>query len=475
MLAFEHGGGAFILASFLLYILMVYPLKMMETIIGQRYQLGGPQAFEKIKKGTSWIQWIPAFALMGVLFYYLPIFAWGTKYLVTSFSGAFLADPSNYFFSDILHITDSVTDAGSFQWQLLLGVLAGYAFTIYALRKNVLSLGPVVKITVTAPFVLLLILIIRGVSLPGAAGGLQTLFIPDWSALGDIKLWQAAMGQAFFSTNLAMGYYIISGSHRAKKGEIPKSSIWVLIGDFSTAILCATAIFSTIGFMAQQQGVAFADAVAGGPGLVFSVLPTAVSMMPWGIILFAALLFLIVITLAIDSIFGIVEIISGVFHDLWHKVKFTRVVLILCGVLTLGSLPYLMGSGLYRLDITDHYIGGFLLMIVGMFEAFVLAYIVGAEKIRTWINETSTGLKIGKWFNVILYSAPFILGGLVSISLYKETQEVYGGYPMEYIIWWGFVPLGLVLGLSIVFGVITHRKMKKHGLLAPLMDKLHGN
>ncbi len=468
MLAYEHGGGAFILASLLLYILMIYPLKMMETIIGQRFQIGGPQAFERVKKGTGWIQWIPIFALIGVLCYYLPIFAWGTKYLVVSMSGDFLANPSGYFFSDILKLTDSIEISGTFQWGLLAGVIGGYLFTLFALRKNVLSLGPILKITVTAPFILLIILIIRGITLPGAELGLRTLLIPDWSAFGDIKLWQAAMGQSFFSTNMAMGYYIISGSHRAKKGEVPASSVWVLLGDFVTAILCALAIFTTIGFMATQQGVAFGDAVAGGPSLVFSVLPTAVSLMPWGAIFFAVLLFLIVLTLAIDSIFGIVEIIAGTFHDLWHKIPFFRTVSVLCVLLTLGSLPYIMGNGLYRLDITDHYVGGFLFMIVGMFETFVLAYIIGANTIRKWINETTKTFKIGKWFNVMLYIIPFVLGAIVSITLYKETQEVYGGYPLPYVIWWGFVPLAMVIVLSIVFGVITHRMMKKHGLLENL-------
>lgn len=471
MLAYEHGGGAFIFALLLSNILMVFPLIMMETVVGQKFRMSGPHTFEKIKKGTSWIQWIPVFALIGILFYYVPIFGWGAKYLVSSLNGAFLNNPSEFFTSEILHLTGGVTETGELQLPLLIGVLIAYAFSLFALRKNVLSLGPVVKITATAPFVLLAILIVRGVTLPGAEEGLRALFIPDWAALWDVKLWQAAVSQSFFSANLAFGYYMIAGSHRAEKAEVAKTSLWVLGGNFVVSVLCGLAVFSTLGFMAAQQGVPVSEAATGGPMLVFSVLPTAVSMMPWGVIAFAVMLFLVVITLAIDSIFGILEIIAGGLHDFWHKTKYWRIVVCLCVIGVLGALPYLTGAGLYFLDITDHYIGGFIFLIMGLLETLVLGYVIGANKIRKWINHTSKGLNIGKWFNVVLYATPFILGFLVSVTLYQETQEIYGGYPIEYIIGFGFVPLGLVLILSIIFGIKTTHMFKRHGVHLPNLKK----
>ena len=475
MLAYEHGGAAFILALLISNVVVVFPLVMMETVVGQKFQMGGPSAFEKIKKGTNWIQWIPVFTLMVLLAYYLPILAWGIKYLVLSLSGAFLENPGEYFTSEVIHLTDNIQNIGTFQWGLLAGVLAGYGLVLYALRKNVMSLGPVVKITATAPFVLLLILIVRGVTLPGAMDGLEALFIPKWAAMLDIKLWQAAVSQSFFSASLAMGYFIIAGSHRSEKSEVAKTSLWLLGGNFLVSILCGLAVFSTLGYMALQQGVPVSEAATGGPMLVFTVLPTAVSLMPWGMIFFAVLLFLVVVTLAIDSIFGIIEVIAGAFHDLYHKIKYSRLILIISVLLILGSLPYLTGAGLYFLDITDHFIGGYMFLLVGLLETLVLAYVIGADEIRSWINHTNKGFKIGKWFNIMLYIIPLLCAFLLSVTLYKETQEVYGGYPFSYIVWWGFIPLGLVLALSILFGVITHRKMKRQGLLGSLVDKINGN
>ncbi len=458
MLAFEHGGAAFIFALLVANILLVFPLVMMETVIGQKMQLAGPQAFEKMKKGTGWIQWIPVIGLMILLMYYVPILAWGIKYLIMSFSGDFLVETSSYFPREILHLTDSVTDLGSFQWGLFAALVASYGFVLYALRKNVLSLGPVVKITATAPFVLLLIILIRGITLPGAMDGLRAFFVPDWSALADIKLWQAAIGQAFFSASLAMGYFFIAGSHRTEKEEIPRTTAWVLVGNFMVSMLAGIGVFSTLGFMAQEQGVAISEAATGGPMLVFSVLPTAVSMMPSGAIFFAILLFLVVITLAIDSVIGIFEVIAGGFHDIFKKTNYNKILLIIAVICGLGSLPFLTGAGLYFLDITDHFVSGYFLLLTGILETAIVAYWVGPKKIRNWINDTAKGCKIPRIFDYILYLTPIILAIMTGVTIYKEFQEPYGGYPMNYLIGGGIIPLLLVIVLAFFFN--NYRRTK---------------
>lgn len=49
-----------------------------------------------------------------------------------------------------------------------------------------------VWVTCTAPYVILTILLIKGLTLPGMKLGLEALFIPNWSKLGDADVWQAA-------------------------------------------------------------------------------------------------------------------------------------------------------------------------------------------------------------------------------------------------------------------------------------------
>lgn len=457
MLAYENGGGAFIVALLISNIFFVYPLLLTETVIGQKFRLSAPQAFEKFKKGTSWVQWIAIFSVFLILTYYTPIMGWALTYLFHVFNGAFLSNPSGYFTQEILHLTDNIQSIGRFQWPIFLAVLIGYGFVLFAMRKNVHSLSSVVKVTATAPFLLLFLFLIRGVTLPGASQGLSLFLIPDWSALGSLKLWQEAIGQSFFSASLALGYFFVAGSHRKEDDELPLSSLWILIGNFGVSLLSGLAVFSTLGFMAGQQGVDVSSVSQGGPMLVFSVLPTAISMMPTGAILFAILLFLIFFALAIDSIFGTIEALVGAINDHFQRgeKKFFSTLLWIVGILLLFSLPYLFGAGLYFLDIVDHFISAFMMLLVGIFESAVIAYGVGPEVIRGWINQHSN-IHIPKLFNWILYIIPVVLSLLFLATFFRETHDWYGGYPPQYIIGLGFVPLVLVLSLSFFFH--SHQK-----------------
>lgn len=271
ILAYEYGGGAFVFALIIANLLIAYPLLLIETVVGQHFQKSAPFAFEKIKRGASAIQWLAILTITGILMYYVPVMAWAIKYLFLSFSGNFLTDPTNYFLTDIITLSPSIDaeNANTLNTGLLVSLAAGYALLIYALREGIKSLTPIIKYTATAPFILLFIMIIRGITLPGAHEGLMHLLIPDWSQLANIKLWQAAITQAFFSVSVAFGYFILTASHREKTAEIPKASLLIIAGNFLVSILAGFAVFPIIGFLAQSTGVAFDAAVKGGPMLVF--------------------------------------------------------------------------------------------------------------------------------------------------------------------------------------------------------------
>ena len=457
MLAYEYGGAAFILAMLLSNIVIVFPLMMLETSIGQKAQAGPPKSMEKLRKGTGWIQWLAPITTLAVLVYYVPIMSWGITYMVDAFSGQFLEDPSNYFITDILHLSSGVSETGGIQTPILIALVVSYILILLSLRKGIKSMSKVIKFTATAPFVILLILLIRALTLPGADVGVNAFFVPDWSQLGNPELWQAAISQSFFSASLAMGYFIYAGGRRNVNAEIPKTSLWILVGNFTVSILSGLVVFATLGFMAQEQGVDISEATTSGPMLVFTVLPTAISMMPGFAITFAVLLFLAVITLAIDSIFGMFELSVASFMDLKkkHENELTTFKTIVAVTFVLG-IPITLGSGLYYLDIMDHFITGYMFMVIGFLECCVVAYMVGPDKIRIWINNTADGIRIGKWFNVVIYCLPMLLGGLLLITFLNEIEATYGDYPGWAIISFGIAPLTIIFTLA----ALLHRKTR---------------
>ncbi|PCI24615.1 sodium-dependent transporter [Candidatus Peregrinibacteria bacterium] len=444
MMAYSYGGGAFLLALLVSNAFIIFPLMMTETVLGQEFRLSGPQAFNKIKPGSAWIGWMGVLVSLFVLVYYIPLMAWAVKYLFLAFTGDFLVDPTTYFDVHILNRSASISDMGGFQWSVLAALLLCYAVIMFSLRKGVHSLGNVVKWTATLPFVLLFILVIRGVTLPGAMTGLEALFIPDWSQLKDLELWQAAIGQSFFSASLAFGYFMVAGSHRPKDHEIARSSLWIIIGNLMVSILSGMAVFSTLGFMAHVSEKPISEVAAGGPSLIFTVLPAAMAQMPFASIFFTVLLLIVFIMLAIDSAFGLFEVVVGAFHDLFPKKTYKeslRNVMIFIFIL---SLPLMTGAGFYYLDIIDHFIGTYLIMFIGMLEAFMMAYFIGPEKIRNLINKREPGKGIGKWFNIALYIIPLLLLTIIIPVFKQEFTESYEDYSMFYIVVLGLIPLAIV-------------------------------
>ncbi|TNN33727.1 Sodium- and chloride-dependent betaine transporter [Liparis tanakae] len=110
---------------------------------------------------------------------------------------------------------------------------------------------------------MLAILLVRGLTLPGAWQGVVYYLYPDPSRLADFQVWMEAAAQVLFSY-----------------------------------------VFSTLGFMAQKQGIPIDKVVDSGPGLAFIVFPQAVAMMPLPQ-LWAACFFLMLILLGLDTLGGV--------------------------------------------------------------------------------------------------------------------------------------------------------------------------
>jgi len=313
--------------------------------------------------------------------------------------------------------------------------------------------GKVVMITVPIPWICLLILFIRGITLPNAIDGLAYYLTPDFSKIFDPEIWLLAYGQIFFSLSLGSGVMIAYGSYLQKKPEITNSAIITALANCGTSFFAGFAVFSTLGYLAYFTNVNVEQVTVSGSGLAYMAYPTAISMLPAMNSFFAFIFFLMLVTLGIDSAFALQEAFTAGILDKWHLSK-SKVNFWFCVVGFFLSLLFTTHAGSYWLDITDHYIADFALVFTGLAQCIIIGYLLGTKKLRMYLNEISE-IRLGIWWDIMIkYFTPIILLIILAINIYKEIKSPFGGFP-----WWTLIAggWGLLLAL-VVFGYILYRK-----------------
>ena len=121
--------------------------------------------------------------------------------------------PSKEFWDNyVLQIPDNMDDLGSMRVELLVALIVAWILVYFCLWKGIKSSGKVVYFTATFPYVVLVILLIRGVTLPGAWKGIEFYLKPDFKKLGDASVWATAATQIFYSLGIGFGSLITMGS-----------------------------------------------------------------------------------------------------------------------------------------------------------------------------------------------------------------------------------------------------------------------
>ncbi|HOO78232.1 MAG TPA: sodium-dependent transporter [bacterium] len=446
---YRHGGGAFFIPYFVALLTAGVPLMILEYGVGRMMQGAAPRALGRINRHTEWVGWFSLGIGMVISVYYAIIMAYSVEYLYYSFSGFFTHgimpwSQASAGFSDIyepLFFSDVVrnhsTRAGE-MWQLVWPLVGGLAVTwisVYLiLSRGVRRVGKVVMLTVPLPVVVLLILVVRGLTLPGAADGIIYYLTPNFEALKDPATWLAAYGQIFFSLTLGFGVMIAYASYLPRRGDISNNAFITCFANCATSFFAGFAVFSVLGFLALQKGGVPIDKVlAGGPGLVFVTYPTAVSQMGqfgwlWPPIV-GVLFFVMLLSLGIDSLFSLIEGAVGGLRDRYPRLTTRSLTAALCLFgLGVGIVFFANRSGLNWLDIFDHWSNDYGLVVVGLLECVIVGYFFQTDRLRDFINEYSEIKLWGWWELCIKFITPLILGYLIFSNLLNEFTrgDLYG-------------------------------------------------
>ena len=445
--AYESGGGAFLIPYFVALFTAGIPMLILEMGLGQRLHKGAPLAFGSVKKPLQWFGWWAAGLSAAIVIYYSTILAWAWVYLKHTLTLAWGTEPETFFYDQVLHRSGGPGDIGAPVWPLIIGMALTWLCIYLILRKGVRSVSKVVLITVPLPMLLLVVLLIRGLTLPGAIDGIKYYLTPDFAMLLEPKIWLKAYGQIFFSLSLASGVMIGYGSYLGKKAEINNSALITGLANCGTSFFAGFVVFSMLGYLAKVQGVSVADVTTSGTGLAFVVFPTAISKLPALNVLFGLIFFVTLLTLGIDSAFALQEAFTTGFHDKWKipPEKLARYFVLIAFPI---SLLFVTRGGYYWFDIVDKWVCDFGLVISGLIQCLVIGYLYPVQEFRKALNEQSE-IPLGQWWIIMLrFVTPAVLTTILIINLKTEWQNGYGNYPRwaTLIGGWGTLAIWVVLG-----------------------------
>ncbi|CAM5141184.1 unnamed protein product [Eretmochelys imbricata] len=494
-LTYQNGGGAFLIPYTVMLALAGLPLFFLECSLGQFASLGPVSVWRilPILQGVG-ITMVVITALVTV--YYNVIIAYALYYLFASFQSVLpwsdcfawadencsktpvvrdcnttLADgtvihtnysfvasnnltclngtstykevqpPSEQYWNKVaLRRSSGLDETGEIVWYLALCLLLSWVIVGAALFKGIKSSGKVVYFTAVFPYVVLVILLVRGATLEGARDGIE-YYIGTQSNITKLmegEVWKDAATQIFFSLSVAWGGLVALSSYNKFHNNCYSDAIAVCLVNCITSVFAGFAIFSVLGHMAFLADRPVSEVVDSGFDLAFVAYPSALSKLPVAP-LWSFLFFFMLLLLGLDSQFASIETVTTTIQDMYPKVmKKMRVpvTLGLCTLLFFLGLLCVTQAGIYWVNLVDHFCAGWGILFAAVLEIMGISWIYGGNRFIQDIE-----MMIGKkswwfwlwWRACWFFITPVLLCVILCWSLVAFSPPKYGS--VEYPAW----------------------------------------
>jgi NSS family neurotransmitter:Na+ symporter len=462
--AYENGGGAFLIPYFVALFTAGIPILMLEFALGHHREASAPMAFKHIDSKWEWLGWwAVCFVMFGISLYYIVIVGWCANYMFFSLKFTWGDDPNAFFFEQFLAASEGsrIWSLGGVRWPIAIAVaviwLINWVITYGGIEKGI---ERAVKVMMPLLFVITASIIVWALFLPGAAKGVQHYVTPDLTKITDLSVWISAYGQIFFSLSLGFGIMIAYSSYLSRDANIFRNSLIVGFSNSLYEVCAGFGVFSILGYMATRQNREIQEVVSSGIGLAFVAYPEAISLLPHGH-LFGFLFFLLLIIAGISSTISIIEAFTSAILDKFALPR-KGVITVICALGFCGSLLFTTNAGVLWLDIVDHFLNQYGLITVGIVEALVVGWLYRTDKLKAHIvsNLGLSGARhkvfdyvvLQLWMYCIRFITPVALGIAIVHSLIQEFSEPYSGYPISAVlilgVGWLLVTHIVAFGLS---------------------------
>ncbi|KAK3100556.1 hypothetical protein FSP39_021741 [Pinctada imbricata] len=368
--------------------------------------------------------------------------------------------PSDEYFSNYvlrLDLSEGIWDLGGFSPKLVLVLLLAWILCFFSLKNGVKSSGKVIYFTALFPYLVLIILLVRGLTLDGYYQGIEFYVIPKWEKLLDPRVWSDAASQIFYSLGPAFGSLITMASYNPFNNNCYRDAILVAIINCTTSIFAGFVIFAVLGFMAEVTNQPVEKVAADGPGLIFVAYPEGIARMPFPPV-WAFFFFLMILSLGLSSQFAMVEAIVSAIADEFpkvlrpHKGKLTFAVCL--GLFALG-LPLVTYGGIYVLTLMNDYSGSYALLFTCLVEFIALSWVYGWNKFSADI-EMMLGFKPNYyWKGTWMVISPLVIVLILIATAVKFSPSRYGTMVFEdYAQNWGWGMVSLPVAAIVITMVI---------------------
>jgi len=366
----KYGGAAFVLVYLLSVGLICLAVMLAELSLGRNVQRNPVGVYKGLAPGTPW-KWLGLLGVItgwGISAFYSVIAGWTLGYIYKTTSGEFVGQSPE----SIAQIFNNFISNPV----LVIGCHAIFMFITMLILFGGVKAGieKWSKILMPLLIVILLLVVARALTLPGAEKGLEFYLKPDFSKISGEGV-VAAMGQAFFSLSLGMGTMVTYGSYLSKKDNLVSSAIWVASLDTAIAIMAGFAIMPAI--------YAFDLDPTSGPGLIFVVLPNVFNAIPGGA-LFGTGFFVLLAIAAVTSLISIVEVPAAYFIDEMKMSRKKAVMIAGIGAFVAG-IP--AAISLQFLGLMDTMFGQYSLIIGSLGVAIFVGWKWGISNVNAELQE----------------------------------------------------------------------------------------